>query len=79
MSFGEGFDWEQYNKNLEESRKEFIKDSNRETFNKYLNGIFEPDCLHNSCPKCKGTGIMRNGGMCIHGFACPCSRCSVRA
>ncbi|QGZ16199.1 hypothetical protein Hena1_00230 [Erwinia phage Hena1] len=33
-------------------------------------------CLHKACTECKGTGIRRNGGICIHGIACPCPNCS---
>ncbi|MCK5604678.1 hypothetical protein KAR91_22505 [Candidatus Pacearchaeota archaeon] len=34
-------------------------------------------CLHDQCPECKGTGIRKSdGNLCIHGIACPCTKCS---
>ena len=33
-------------------------------------------CLHNSCSECNGTGIKKNGGICIHNIACSCPKCS---
>ena len=33
-------------------------------------------CLHDSCPDCLGTGIKRDGSMCIHGISCPCPKCT---
>lgn len=33
-------------------------------------------CLHKLCPTCKGTGRKPNGLWCIHGIACPCTKCS---
>ena len=33
-------------------------------------------CLHDSCPNCLGTGIGKNGQMCVHGISCPCPKCS---
>ena len=33
-------------------------------------------CLHDSCPECIGTGIKRDGSMCVHNIACSCPKCS---
>ena len=33
-------------------------------------------CMHDSCPECLGTGVRRDGGVCIHGISCPCPKCS---
>ena len=33
-------------------------------------------CLHDSCPDCLGTGIKRDGSICIHGISCPCPKCT---
>jgi hypothetical protein len=33
-------------------------------------------CLHDSCPECLGTGVKRDGSMCIHNISCPCPKCS---
>lgn len=32
-------------------------------------------CLHDACPTCHGTGVGRNG-VCVHGIACPCPKCT---
>jgi hypothetical protein len=33
-------------------------------------------CLHDSCSDCLGTGVKRDGSMCIHGISCQCPKCS---
>ena len=33
-------------------------------------------CMHDQCPECVGTGVKKDGSMCIHGIACPCPKCS---
>jgi hypothetical protein len=33
-------------------------------------------CLHDQCPECVGTGVRRDGGICVHGISCPCPKCS---
>lgn len=33
-------------------------------------------CLHDSCTECHGTGVRRDGGMCLHGISCPCPKCT---
>lgn len=33
-------------------------------------------CLHDGCPECIGTGIRRNGSMCVHSISCPCPKCT---
>lgn len=39
-----------------------------------LSGI---KCLHDQCPNCGGTGVRKDGlGLCFHGIACPCPKCS---
>ena len=36
-------------------------------------------CFHDNCPNCNGTGINKHtGGMCVHGIACPCPKCTPR-
>jgi hypothetical protein len=39
----------------------------------------DPDsaCLHNSCPRCNGTGQTPNGP-CFHTLSCPCPKCTPR-
>lgn len=33
-------------------------------------------CLHNSCSKCRGTGVDDKGRQCVHMISCPCSACN---
>ena len=33
-------------------------------------------CLHDGCPECLGTGIKKDGSICIHNISCPCPKCS---
>jgi hypothetical protein len=35
-------------------------------------------CMHDQCPECHGTGIRRDGGVCVHSLSCPCPKCSPR-
>lgn len=36
-------------------------------------------CMHDSCTKCGGTGIRKDGlGTCIHMMSCPCPKCTPR-
>jgi hypothetical protein len=44
----------------------------------YLGDFTVPtdNCMHKSCPECGGTGTKINGGSCIHGISCSCSRCT---
>lgn len=38
----------------------------------------EDTCMHDSCPECRGTGIKRFGGFCVHNLSCNCKKCSPR-
>jgi len=33
-------------------------------------------CMHDACTECCGTGIKRDGSMCVHGISCPCPKCT---
>lgn len=35
------------------------------------------DCMHDNCPSCKGSGYDAYGKSCVHGIACPCSKCRI--
>lgn len=35
-------------------------------------------CLHDSCPLCKGTGKKEDGSICIHHISCNCHKCTPR-
>ncbi len=63
-------DREQYEQDLARRQKEHLDNiSNRKNAN------WRP-CLHDGCPDCLGTGIKRDGSMCVHGISCPCPKCS---
>ena len=38
---------------------------------------YEP-CMHDSCPECIGTGIKKDGSLCVHMMSCTCPKCSPR-
>lgn len=63
-------DRKQYEDDLQRRQKEHLDN----VYNKQ-NQNWIP-CLHDSCPDCLGTGIKRDGSMCIHGISCPCPKCS---
>jgi hypothetical protein len=44
-----------------------------------VNGSDWQPCLHDGCPECVGTGIRKDGSMCIHNISCPCPRCNTRS
>ena len=35
-------------------------------------------CMHDSCTECVGTGVKRDGTMCVHGISCQCPKCTPR-
>jgi len=43
-----------------------------------INQNFDGDekCLHNGCSQCHGTGIKKNGEICVHMISCPCKNCN---
>lgn len=36
--------------------------------------LWQP-CMHDSCPDCVGTGIKRDGSICVHYISCDCRKC----
>jgi hypothetical protein len=67
-----------------DGRKEYIPQedliSKKEDFIDLLNDYSKKrpsNCLHDSCPECRGTGQKSNGlVMCVHFISCPCPKCS---
>lgn len=43
--------------------------------NNRLNTFWQP-CMHDSCPECIGTGVRRDGSMCVHMISCNCPKCT---
>jgi hypothetical protein len=71
--------WGNANKPLD--RKEYEEDLKRRQ-KEHLDGIMGKNdwqpCMHDGCPECLGTGIRKNGSMCVHMLSCPCPKCSPR-
>lgn len=60
---------EQYERDLAERQRKHLESvANR--------GLPWQPCMHDQCPSCHGTGINAQGGICVHGIACPCPKCS---
>lgn len=61
---------EEYERDLKKRQEEHLKSiSNKQ------NDYWQP-CLHDSCTECVGTGIKRDGSLCVHALSCPCPKCS---
>ena len=63
-------DRKQYEDDLQRRQKEHLDN----VYNNQ-NRNWRP-CLHDSCPECLGTGVKRDGSMCVHCISCPCPKCS---
>jgi len=63
-------DRKQYEDDLQRRQKEHLDNVYRNQ-----NRNWRP-CLHDSCPECLGTGVKRDGSICIHGISCPCPKCT---
>jgi len=63
-------DRKQYEDDLQRRQKEHLDN----VYNKQ-NQNWRP-CLHDSCPECLGTGIKRDGNMCVHNIYCTCPKCN---
>lgn len=61
---------EQYEEDLKRRQKEHLDNIQRQ------NDVNWRPCLHDSCPWCLGTGLKRDGSMCVHNISCPCPKCS---
>ena len=55
--------------------EEDLKRRQAEHLNRLSNNENWQPCMHDTCPNCLGTGIRKDGGMCIHGISCPCPKC----
>lgn len=61
---------EQYEEDLKRRQKEHLDGIQRQQ-----NANWRP-CLHDSCHECLGTGMKRDGSMCVHNISCPCPKCT---
>lgn len=59
-----------------DSIDEYLKERIKELEQKFTKKIVRDDCLHRTCPNCKGAGIRENGFACLHMLYCPCKNCS---
>lgn len=60
----------QYEEDLKRRQKEHLDSIQRQN-----DANWRP-CLHDSCPECLGTGLKRDGSICVHNISCPCPKCS---
>lgn len=58
---------EEYERNLKRRQKEHLDSIQKHPW--------QP-CLHDGCPDCVGTGIKRDGSICVHHISCSCPKCS---
>lgn len=58
------------------SHEELCKMVESAPFIKKLVEEQRPVCLHAACTRCHGTGVDKNGKMCVHALSCPCPKCS---
>ncbi len=65
-------DRQQYEEDLKRRQEEHLRSIRQ---NSYEHSFWQP-CLHDQCPECIGTGIRRDGSICVHGISCPCPKCS---
>lgn len=65
-------DRETYEKELAERQRNHLQRVHGEP---HGHSHWQP-CMHDQCPSCHGTGVKVGGGVCIHGLACPCPKCS---
>ena len=64
---------EDYERDLKQRQEEHLR-----SIRGGQNDPFWRPCLHDGCPECVGTGIRRDGSLCVHGISCPCPKCSPR-
>lgn len=46
-------------------------------YNREFDKLEEYQCLHDSCPNCKGTGRTVLGHVCAHALVCKCPKCII--
>lgn len=61
---------DEYYKDLKRRQEEHLR--NVRSFGRQ--SFFQP-CAHDACSECVGTGIKRDGTMCIHALSCSCPKC----
>lgn len=61
---------EQYEKDLAERQRKHL-----ESTQIHKESNWRP-CMHDACPECIGTGVKRDGSVCVHGISCPCPKCT---
>ncbi len=61
-------DRDQYEKDLQRRQEEHLRN--------ILSHRPHRPCLHDGCPECQGTGVRRDGTLCVHAISCPCPTCT---
>lgn len=62
----------EYEENLKQRQEKHLQN-----IGKREDDYWQP-CLHEHCPECIGTGIRKDGKLCIHSISCSCPKCSPR-
>lgn len=66
----DSIDREQYEEDLRRRQQEHLDGLQRHTYPPWR------PCLHDQCIECVGTGLKRDGSICVHYLSCPCPKCS---
>lgn len=61
---------------LDGGRIEYEQTNSSNIFINFKNKHYDA-CLHGGCPECGGSGIKKDGTMCIHYITCFCSKCRI--
>ena len=64
-------DRDQYDLDLRRRQKKHLEQV------KQIKDLYWRPCLHDQCPDCVGTGIKKDGSICVHNISCPCPKCTL--
>lgn len=59
-----------------EEQKKHLEEVAKFLGNRWVEDVKDIPCVHMSCPSCLGTGIKKDGTMCVHMISCKCKRCT---
>ena len=69
------YNWDQHNKENYEKELKKRQQEHLDSIKSNQNAYWQP-CAHDSCSECVGTGIRKDGSMCIHSLSCSCPKCT---
>lgn len=58
-----------YDEDLKRRQEEHLKNIRGNTF-------CNAKCMHDLCTQCIGTGVKKDGSLCLHAISCPCHKCT---